>query len=133
MLRVFRSETPCCSNREECVDKVAAPLIQWFCHQSWEQGPDSRWTKSVNLLRKVLTGCLAQRILPLCLVGMQTTWNVHEGVAAALERAVRADANDFSSRNKLRLLRVCRVLCPPGGAADVAIMLQCLLIVDPIL
>ena len=81
----------------------------------------------------MLTGRLAQRILPLCLAGMQTTWNVHEGVAAALERAVRADANDFSSRNRLRLLRVCRVLCPPDGAADVAIILQCLLTVDPIL
>ena len=46
---------------------------------------------------------------------------------------MRADANDFSSRNRLRLLRVCRVLCPPDGAADVAIILQCLLTVDPIL
>ena len=56
-----------------------------------------------------------------------------EGVAAALERAVRADANDFSSRNKLRLLRVCRALCPPDAASDMAIVLQCLLTVDPIL
>ena len=85
------------------------------------------------MLRKVLTGCLAQRILPLCLAGMQTTWKVDEGLAASLERAIRADANDFNSRNRLRLLRVCRVLCPPDGAADAAIILQCLLTVDPIL
>ena len=58
---------------------------------------------------------------------------MHEGLAAHLERLVRADADDFQSRNKLRLLRVCRVLCPPDAASDAAITLQCLLTVDPIL
>ena len=115
------------------MDKTAQPLIQWFCHRAWEQVAESRWTKSVNLLRRVLTGCLAQRILPNCLRGMQTSWQVHEGLAAALERQVRADANDFTSRNKLRLLRVCRALCPPDAAPDVAIVLQALLAVDPVL
>ena len=122
----------CCRSREESVEQVAAPLIQWFCHKSWEQS-DNRWTKSVNLLRRVLTGCLAQRILPESLRGMQTSWKVHEGIAAQLERLVRANADDFSSRNKLRLLRICRVLCPPDAASDTAITLHCLLAVDPIL
>ena len=26
----------CCRSREESVEKVAAPLIQWFCHKSWD-------------------------------------------------------------------------------------------------
>ena len=124
---------PCCGSREESVEKVALPLIQWFCHRSWEQAAENRWTKSVSLLRRVLTGFLAQRILPECLKSMQTSWGVDESIAAALERMINADANDFSSRNKLRLLRVCRSLCPVEAAVDVAIVLQCLLMVDPIL
>ena len=124
---------PCCESREEAVEKVAVPLIQWFCHRSWEQAAETRWTKSVSLLRRVLTGYLAQRILPECLKSMQTSWDIDESIAAALERLVRADANDFKSRNKLRLLRVCRVLCPFEAAADVAVVLQCVLMVDPVL
>ena len=124
---------PCCESREEAVEKVALPLIQWFCHRSWEQSAENRWTKSVSLLRKVLTGILAQRVLPECLKAMQTSWGVDESIAAALVRMIKADANDFSSRNKMRLLRVCRNLCPLEAAADVAIVLQCLLMVDPIL
>ena len=53
---------PCCRDREESVAKVSQPLIHWFCQRSWEQSAESRWTKSVNLMRKVLTGCLVQRI-----------------------------------------------------------------------
>ena len=124
---------PCCRDRQESVDKVSAPLIQWFCHRAWEQAADSRWTKIVNLLRRVLTGLLAQRILPVCLSGMQTSWDIDESMIAALERIVRADRDDFHSRNKLRLLRVCKALCPLAAAADIAIILQCMLTVDPVL
>ena len=82
-------------------------------------------------MRRMLTGCLAQRILPECLRAIQTREEAEESVAAHLERLVRADANDFTSRNKLRLLRVCRLLCPADAASDVAITLVCSLAVDP--
>ena len=74
---------PCCRDGQESVDKVSAPLIQWFCHRAWEQAADSRWTKIVNLLRRVLTGLLAQRILPECLSGTQTSWGIDEGMIRA--------------------------------------------------
>ena len=66
-------------------------------------------------MRNVITGFPAQRILPVCLCGMQTSWGVYEGIAAALERLVRADVNDFTSRNKLRLLCVCVQSIVPAG------------------
>ena len=84
------------------MEQVAAPLIKRFCHKSWQQS-DNRWTKSVNLLRRVLTGCLAQRILPESLRGMQTSCKVHAGTAAPMQRLVPAATDDRSRRtNKLQ-------------------------------
>ena len=58
---------------------------------------------------------------------------MEESLAASLVRLVKADANDFSSRNKLRLLRVCRALCPQDASSEIAIVLQSVLAVGPIL
>ena len=43
---------------------------------------------------------------------------------------IAADKDDFSSRQKLRLLRVCSQLCPATAAVDLAIVFNCLLCVD---
>ena len=47
---------PCCSSREEAVDKVAVPLVNWICHKNWDQVAANRWTKVVVSLRRVLSG-----------------------------------------------------------------------------
>ena len=64
---------PCCSSREEAVEKVAVALINWICHRNWDQVAANRWTKVVVTLRRVLTGFLAQRVLPECLRSLQTS------------------------------------------------------------
>ena len=110
--------TPCCSGREEAVEKVAVALINWICHKAWDQVAANRWTKVVVSLRRVLTGFLSQRVLPGCLRSMQASWQVHEGLAASLARMIAADKDASSSRQKLRLLRVCQRLCPATAAVD---------------
>ena len=128
-----RVGSPCCSGRQESVDKVSVALVNWICHRAWDQVAASRWTKAGISLRRVLSGFLAQRVLPECLRAMQTSWAVHEGLAASLARMVAADKDDFSSRQKLRLLRVCRLLCPAAAAVDLVIVFNCLLCAEPLL
>ena len=125
--------TPCCASKEESIDKVGVALVNWICHRAWGQVAASRWAKVMVSLRKVLAGFLAQRVLPECLRSVQTSWGVHEGLEAALARVVAADKDDFSSRQKLRLLRVCQRMCPADAARNLAIALICMLCVEPML
>ena len=90
-----RVGSPCCSGRPESVEKVSVALVNWICHRAWDQVAASRWTKVGISLRRVLSGFLAQRVLPECLRAMQTSWKVHEGIAASLARMVAADKDDF--------------------------------------
>ena len=112
---------------------MAVALINWICHRNWDQVAANRWTKVVVGLRRVLSGFLAQRVLPECLRSLQTSWQVHEGLAASLARMVAADKDYFSPRQKLRLLRVCRQLCPATAAVDLVVVFNCLLCSEPLL
>ena len=49
--------------------------------------------------------------MPTGLADMQITWRVDESMTAVLERIISAGDGDFSSRRKLRLLRICQTLC----------------------
>ena len=55
------------------------------------------------------------------------------GVEASLARLILADMNDFTSRNKLRLLRICKTLCPPDAAWKLGLVFVSMLSVDPLL
>ena len=124
---------PCCESFEEALEKTAVPCLNWLCHATWEQACESRWTKVVTTLRRAMAGYLGQQVLPECLKLLQTTWGINEGMEAALARIVASDASEFTSKNKLRLLRACRVLCQPAAAEEMAIVFQSLLCVDALL
>ena len=76
---------------------------------------------------------LAQRVLPECLRHLQVSWDINEGLEASLARLILADMNDFTSRNKLRLLRICKTLCPPDAAWKLGLVFVSMLSVDPLL
>ena len=124
---------PCCRDKEESLEKVVVPILTWVVHRPWEVSAVSRWTHVVTLLKKTVVGFLAQRVLPESLRALRVHWDIHDGVISALERMVAADANDFSSKNKLRLYRVCKALCPSEMAFEAAIVLNVLMCVDPLL
>jgi hypothetical protein len=124
---------PCCTTEAESVEKVVAPILNWIVHNPLSSISASRWTHVVTGLRKTLAGILAQRVLPESLRSMQVHWGTHDGVIAALERAVAADEDDFKSKSKLRLLRVCKALCPERVGPTIALALQCVLAVDHIM
>ena len=46
---------------------------------------------------------------------------------------MKADSEDFASKNKLRLLRICETLCPREVAPELGITMNVLLCVDPLL
>ena len=64
---------------------------------------------------------------------LKATWDLDASAIPTLERLVAADSEDFQSKNKLRLLRICERLCPREAAPELAIALNVLLCADPLM
>lgn len=123
----------CCKNREEAVERVAAPFINFVLNTSWSSGSASRWTYVVATFRRLCLGYCCNSLLPTALRDMQVHWNCAEGLEQTLLRLVAADAGDFHSRSRLRLLRVVRGLCHADSGWKAAILLTTLLAIDAVL
>lgn len=109
----------CCKSREESVEKTAVPLLNWLIHRSWDAASVSRWTYVLTNLRKIAVGFLANALLPAALIEMQIFCGVSQGMEVMLAKMLAADEGNFSAREKLRLLKICRSLCHPQcGMAD---------------
>ena len=63
--------------------------------------------------------------LPEALGQLLATWDVKVNASCekVLERLIAADQQDYSSINKLKLLRICRHLCGPSDVKEVALQL----------
>ena len=63
--------------------------------------------------------------LPEALGQLLATWDlkVNASCEKILERLIAADQQDYSSINKLKLLRICRHLCGPSDVKEVALQL----------
>ena len=63
--------------------------------------------------------------LPDALRQLLATWDVNVTASCEkfLERLIAADQQDLASRNKLKLLRICRNLCGPSDVKEIALQL----------
>lgn len=125
-----RLGSPCCSDREQAVCRVAAPILNFFCNRAWDVSAVSRWTYAVNTLRRLLAGCLCNGLVPSALRELKAHWDLSDGMWQTLSRIVSADREDFHSKSKLRLLKVCRGLCTSEAAHWMSILVTSLLAVD---
>jgi hypothetical protein len=52
-------------------------------------------------------------------------FSIDDGIEDQLLKAARLDANDFNTRNRLRMLRLCRVLCSDQTLSELSTMAVC--------
>ena len=123
----------CCRDRQESVEKMAVPFLNIIVNTSWSNTAASRWTYVVATFRRLCLGYACNGLIASALKDVQTFWNCADGIEATLLRLIAADAGDFHSKSKLRLLRVARGFCHVDSGWKAAIVLVSLLIVDKIL
>ena len=71
---------PCCRDREQSIERVVVPLLNWLVHRPWNVAAVSRWTHMSNTLRKLAVGLLADGVLLEALREMKTMWSVKPGL-----------------------------------------------------
>jgi len=125
--------SPCCDSRQEAVEKVAVAMLNFLLHRQWMQSAASRWTYVGITMRKIAIGLLSNRILPDVLSDMQALWGAKGSVESLLARLVAADAEDFQSRSKLRLLRCCEAFVPVSAGWRLGIQITVSREVDKLL
>ena len=113
----------CCTCREESVEKVVTTLANFTLGTAWHLAAESRWIHVTRLLLRFLLSSIGKRSLPRALSDLQVHYKLDMSMEAVLSRLVAASANDWSSRSKLRLLRMVRVLCPQEAPSFVAVHL----------
>lgn len=113
---------PCCRNIEESRGKVCEAVLAYLFGNTWNVTDVARWTHVNHLLTRYLAGCVFTNVLPGSLSAMQVKWSCGLGLEDSLARLVAANAEDWTAKRKLRLLRVCRFLCPEEAIAKITIM-----------
>ena len=126
----LRVGSACCKDTGESIQKVQVPVMNWNANRGWDAQADGRWTFLVAQLKKFCIGNAAKKSLTNALRDVKTHWELSDELEAALARQVAADKNDFSSKSKLRLLRVVNVLCSSAAEWQMPCMLTGLMAID---
>lgn len=123
---------PCCVSREESVERVLLPIINFVFGSCWEVAALSRWTHVSKLLKRALIGCMCYNLLPRALSEVKCFWGFPEteSIAAALKRMLQADNQDWSVRAKRKLLRICKAFCSPTAQQELGLSIATHLVVD---
>ena len=124
---------PCCPSRDVAVKKCATGSVSYLFGRAWALAVLSRWLHESYLSKKFVIGSLGYRLLPRTLSRLMATWDVDASMETCLAKLIAADENDFSSKNKLRLLRICNQLCPLEAAQEIAERLCCNRVLDALL
>ena len=96
---------PCSNGPEQAVTKVATAVSRFLFGSAWRVTDVERWLQCGHLLARFLMGSIGPAILPQCMSNLLVKWDLTGDMAAALERIVAADKEDWHSRRKLRALR----------------------------
>jgi len=111
-----------CASREDAVARVCKPLLSLLAGRAWPSATESRWTHFSLVLRKVLLGFVAKRVLPLAL---QTLGGDCAGASEqALREQLQGNLNDFAAKSSLRLLRIVKTLGDTGLALRLGCMVE---------
>ena len=111
----------CCQSFKESLAKVSKIVQTWCTGKLWAVAAESRWTHTMHLRRRWLMAAVANNSLANALIAVQTGWDLNISMVSLLEKQIDADKGNFSAKRKLKLLRVCNLLCGPNIAADIAV------------
>ena len=87
----------------------------------------------IQVLKRILLGCLCQGVLPAALNDMKFSWDIKDSLEDELAAIIKKDSNDYSAKKKLRLLRVSKLFCRESTAWELAVVVGNLSIVDKVL
>lgn len=125
---------PCCETRADSVDKVCVCLLNYFFGQIWEVAAVSRWVHVSKLMKKYFLGCVLRRVFPRALSDLKVFWGINAAsLEGALARLMDADANEYSAKSKIRLFKICRVLCREDITTAMALTLATMMVADSVL
>lgn len=113
-----RVGAPCCPDKASAIEKMTVCALEFLFGSAWPVACASRWVHVAQLRARFLAAALCSRLLPESLKELRAHWGLSTAVIPTLQRMVAADQLDFSSKGKLKLLRVCQALCDPLVIVD---------------
>ena len=123
----------CCRTRDESVEKISVALVNLICGRAWDKSAISRWTYMSTTFRRLALASCAHGILAKALADVQVFFEVDASLEARLAKLVAADSNDFSSKNKLRLLKIATRVNDPSFTWQLAVLITTTSCLDQLL
>ena len=121
---------PCCASREESTERVVQEVMRFFFGRAWRVSVVSRWLHSTTLMARFYLCLLPGSLLTRAIERVKLSWGLTDDMIDLLARIVSADADDFSARSKLKLIRITRGLCTPSVPHELATILVAARAVD---
>lgn len=112
----------CCADREEGLNKVLVPIVNWIAGRNWHSLALNRWTHIPTACKRAMLSCAGPSVLPAALGYLQVAWGVPDTLEANLARIVAEDGTDMAAQGRLRLIRLCRVMCDPEVPRDLSLV-----------
>ena len=109
-------------DKKECGEAVGSAVVNVIAQRAWVDAALSRWTNVSTTSRRFLVGCLAGRVLPTTLDDIKVGLALSDDLEAILAKLIKADVSDYATKNKLRLIRFCKVLTKPDITWRLAVM-----------
>lgn len=114
------------TDRKDMVEHVAVPIINFCLGRSWVAATLSRWTNVTITQKRFLATIAISNILVDALQNVKVSWAlVGDSIEASLGALVDKDREDFSSRNKLRIIKFMKVLGRCSLSLEIALALIC--------
>eukprot|EP00972_Heterocapsa_arctica_P058644 8647544-Heterocapsa_arctica.AAC.1 len=85
-------------------------MVNFVCAKAWVTATESRWTSVFITLRRFVVATSCHDVLVQALREVKLQYRIDDSIEEQLVNIIKNDQNDFSSKNRLRLLRIVREL-----------------------
>ena len=103
--------SPCCNSRADAEEKTISRIHNFLFGRGWAQAVASRWTNVPRTLKRLFITHLSKPpVLTNALQDLRTSWKLGNGsLEDDLLCILQAGGDDFAARNKLKLVRICKM------------------------
>lgn len=111
-----------CPTADDSKDRITLVIVNFLTGRSWVAATVSRWTNVFNVVRRFVVGIAVSELLPTALRELKTRARLEDSLEQSLEKIIAEDRSDYSSREKLRLLKIAKNLCTMEAMAELCVM-----------